>query len=338
MKNYLLFVGIDISKKWIDVAICRSQNKKKMKHHRFNNDIKGFDKMIKWLATQYDLDLKSHGLFCMEHTGVYTIPLCAFLEEAQLDYVLESALRIKRSLGIRRGKDDKADSKAIAKYAYLNCKSLKTSTLPAKILVDLKNILAYRARLVKQLHAIKVSAKETKKFSKQSDTMDWIEDDSKDLVLIIKNKLKQIKAKIEKLIQSNEEVARVFNLVTSVKGIGMIIGLQIIIHSNCFKSFESSRQFACYIGIAPFHQKSGTSLNIQAKVSSLGHKKLKALLTNGIMTAIRHDKELKAYYQRKIAEGKIKYKVLNAVKNKLVSRVFATVKRGTPYVELLNYT
>jgi len=79
-------------------------------------------------------------------------------------------------------------------------------------------------------------------------------------------------------------------------------------------------------------------LNIPAKVSPLGHKKLKALLTNGVMSAIQYDKELKAYYERKIAEGKLKYKVLNAVKNKLISRVFATVKRGTPYVELFNYT
>lgn len=55
------------------------------------------------------------------------------------------------------------------------------------------------------------------------------------------------------------------------------------------------------------------------------------------MTAVQNDKELKAYYERKVAQGKIKYKVYNAVKNKLVSRVFATVKRGTPYVELFNY-
>ena len=338
MKKYLLFIGIDISKKWIDVAICVDGKEKHMQHRRFSNNIKGFEKMLKWLSLHSDQDLNSCSLFCMEHTGVYTIPLCAFLQQRQLDYVLDSALRIKRSLGIRRGKDDKADAKAIAKYVHLKHKDLKTSTLPAQILVDLKNLLAYRTRLLKHLNAIKVSAKETKKFSRPSITMDWIVQDSKQLVLSIKSKLKQIEKSINELIQGDEELSRIYNLVTSVKGIGLIIGLQIIIYSNCFKSFESSRQFACYIGIAPFHKKSGSSLNIQAKVSSLGHKKIKALLSNGIMAAIQHDKELRAYYERKIAQGKIKYKVLNAVKNKLISRVFATVKRGTPYVELFNYT
>lgn len=336
MKKYSLFIGVDISKRWIDVAMTKDGNEKKMKHNRFDNNMKGFGKMIEWLK-QFTTDFKSQSLFCMEHTGVYTIPLCSFLQEQKLSYVLESALRIKRSLGIRRGKDDKTDSKAIAKYVYLNHKMLKTNTLPAQTLVDLKNLLAFRTRLIKQLNMIKVSARETRMFSNQSQTMDWIEDNSKAIVLVLKNKLKQLEDNMKELINSDEELSRIFDLVTSVKGIGLIIGLQIIIHTNCFKAFESSRQFACYIGIAPFHQKSGTSIDVKAKVSKLGHKKLKALLTNGMMSAIQNDKELKAYYQRKIAEGKVKYKVFNAVKNKLISRVFATVKRGTPYVELLRY-
>ncbi|MEL6864006.1 MAG: transposase, partial [Bacteroidota bacterium] len=132
-------------------------------------------------------------------------------------------------------------------------------------------------------------------------------------------------------------LSRIFDLVTSVKGVGLIIALNMMVHSNCFKAFDSSRQFACYIGIAPFHKQSGSSLNISAKVSHLGQKKLKALITNGVMSAIQYDKELKAYYHRKVSQGKIKYKVINAVKNKLVHRVFAVVQRGTPYVEIRNY-
>jgi|SRR5690606_2528247 len=337
MKKYLLFIGIDISKKWIDLAASFDGKEKQMHHKRFTNDVKGFDAMLKWLSQLFNVDLQSGALFCMEHTGVYTIPLCAYLEGKQLDYVLESALRIKRSIGIRRGKDDKADAKAIARYVFLNHKDLKVSILPAQVLVDLKNLLAYRSRLLKQLHAIKVSAEETQKFSISSDSMNWIAENSEHLVESIKTQLKQVHANIKTLIKGNQEINKVFDLVTSVKGIGLITGLQIIIYTNNFKSFDCSRKFACYIGIAPFHKKSGSSLDIQAKVSPLGHTKIKALLSNGIMAAIKYDKELKSYYQRKIAEGKNKYKVLNAVKNKLISRVFATVKRGTPYVELFNY-
>jgi len=337
MKKYLLFIGIDISKKWIDVAAGPGGEKKNMRHRQFSNDPEGFGEMVHWLVQNYPMDTKAAYLFCMEHTGVYTIPLCAFLQEQGFSYVLDSALRIKRSLGIKRGKDDKADSKDIARYVYLNHRDLKTSTLPAQVLVDLKNLLAYRNRLLKKLHGIKVGAKETKGFSANSPAMEWIVNDSEDLTMMLKDKIKKVETLILKYIGKDKEVKRVFDLATSVKGIGLITALQIIVHTNCFKAFESSRQFACHIGIAPFHRKSGTSLDVQAKVSPLGHKKLKALLSNCVMSAIQNDRELKAYHERKVAQGKIKYKVYNAVKNKLVSRVFATVKRGTPYVELFNY-
>ena len=49
------------------------------------------------------------------------------------------------------------------------------------------------------------------------------------------------------------------------------------------------------------------------------------------------DSELKAYYERKTAEGKPFGVVLNAVKFKLVCRMFAVVRRGTPFVDLMTY-
>jgi len=57
-------------------------------------------------------------------------------------------------------------------------------------------------------------------------------------------------------------------------------------------------------------------------------------LTRSAISAVQHDPQLKAYYQRKMAEGKHKFSVLNAVRAKIVARCFAVVKRGTPYVQL----
>ena len=69
----------------------------------------------------------------------------------------------------------------------------------------------------------------------------------------------------------------------------------------------------------------------------MANKKMKSLLSNCANVAIMHDKEIRAYYERKLAEGKEKGSVINAVKNKLVHRVFAVIKRQTPYVRLHNY-
>jgi len=58
----------------------------------------------------------------------------------------------------------------------------------------------------------------------------------------------------------------------------------------------------------------------------MGHKKIKSLLSNGVNAAIRYDKELMRYYERKMAEGKKFGVIVNNIKNKLIARVFAVIK------------
>lgn len=338
MKKYALFIGIDISKKWIDVSLTTDGNKTTMDHKQFANTIKGFKQMLEWLKPiAKELEIATHEwLFCMEHTGVYTIPLSYFLEEQALDYILEVALRIQRSLGLKRGKDDKADSKDIARYAYLLRAELKPKKLPSEALLELQTLISFRARLVKQMNALRTPAQEMKQFMPKERCQNIVQD-SQDIVLLIKSKIGKVEQRMKQIIEQHLELKQVFDLATSVKGIGKICAIQMLIHTNGFQGFENHKKFACYIGIAPFAHRSGSSLNVPARVSHLGQKRLKALFTNAAVCAIQHDKELKIYYERKLAQGKNKFSVINAVKNKLISRVFATVKRGTPFVELNRY-
>ena len=103
MKKYTLFIGIDISKSWIDVSLTLDGQKASMPHHRFANREKSFVRMQKWIDTfsrEHQL-CSEQWLFCMEHTGVYTLPLTFFLQKHDYDYVVESALQIKRSIGLK---------------------------------------------------------------------------------------------------------------------------------------------------------------------------------------------------------------------------------------------
>ena len=63
---------------------------------------------------------------------------------------------------------------------------------------------------------------------------------------------------------------------------------------------------------------------------------LKSTLHLVAISSTQYVPELKQYYIRKVAEGKKKMSVINAIRNKLLNRVLAVVKRGTPYVE--NYS
>ena len=59
---------------------------------------------------------------------------------------------------------------------------------------------------------------------------------------------------------------------------------------------------------------------------------MKSLLNMAAFTAIQFDPELKMYYLNRVEKGKSKMSTINIVRNKIVHRVFAVVKRGTPYV------
>jgi transposase len=338
MKKYVLFIGIDISKKWIDVSLSLDGQKSEMIHQVFDNQVKGFSKMLKWISS-YAKGLQieaQHWVFCMEHTGLYHLLLCCFLAEQELDYIQQSALAIHLSLGLKRGKNDKADSMDIARYAYLHRKELSVSNLPDHAIMKMKNLLAFRARLIKYKNGLQVAAKEMDDFMAQAITSDVVSD-TNELTNLLKDKIRKTEQQLKSIVAENEALQKGYDLATSVKGIGLVSAMYLIVYTNGFKAFPDARKFACFIGVAPFAKQSGSTLNQAAKVSNLGHRKLKSILSNAAMVAIKHDQQIKAYYLRKIDEGKNKFSVFNAVKNKLIARVFATVKRGTPYVELNAY-
>lgn len=348
MQKYKLFIGIDISKKWIDVCLPLKGNKKQMPHIQVENTPKGFMQMIKWIREQLKslkktTKLLTHipstkeWLFCMEHTGIYTFPLTQFLEKKNLDYVMVNPLHLKHSLGLRRVKNDKADAADIAKYILLHHQEHSLTNIPSDNLLKIKHLLGLRGRLIKSQNALTTSSNELKKHTPTVHHKEVVEH-SKSHLKHLKKTIGLIEKQMLQAIEQDDELKRVYELVTSVKGAGLILGASLLVYTVGFTAFENSRQFATYIGIAPFARQSGSSLNSPAKVSHLAHKKLKGVISCGAASAMRYDKQLKAYAQRKIEEGKNKFAVQNAVRNKFLHRIFAVVKRGTPYVELHLHT
>jgi transposase len=139
------------------------------------------------------------------------------------------------------------------------------------------------------------------------------------------------------LIKEDETMITNYKLSKTVKGIGMVLAVQMLLHTHNYTRFESSRQFASYCGLVPYPFQSGTSIHGRNKIHPISDKKMKSLLSMSAISAIQHDKELKLYYQKRVEEGKPKMVVLNIIRNKIVSRVFATVNRGTPYVEMSKF-
>src|ERR1017187_8934961 len=113
---------------------------------------------------------------------------------------------------------------------------------------------------------------------------------------------------------------------------GLIVFLQPLI-TNGFTMMKDAIKLACYCGVAPFEYSSGSSVRGKTKVHHMANKKLKCNLHMASLTAVKLDADLKTYYERKVAEGKNKMSVLNAVKNKLLARVVAVVNKQQEYVK-----
>lgn len=331
--EFTSFIGIDISKSYFDVALLTKEGSLHDRK-RFPNGLAGFKHLVKWSGGKATL---KGSLFCLEHTGIYGLPICVYFDGLAVHYSLQSGLQIKRSMGIQRGKNDKADAYVIARYAYLHRNGIQCHRLPSKAILKLKQLIPYRERLVKSKTAIKTAAKELVAFAGKG-LSGMVCGDSREHVDRLDKSILKLDKAMGQLISEGEKLNALFGLVTSVKGVGLQIAANLLVATHGFSRFKDWRKFSCYCGLAPFEHRSGSSVRGRTKASHLGNRKMKALIGNGVASAIQHDPELAGYSKRKLAEGKHKMVVLNAVKNKMISRVFAVVKRGTPYVALFRHT
>jgi transposase len=142
--------------------------------------------------------------------------------------------------------------------------------------------------------------------------------------------LLKIESELQSNLEKNQEIKTNMDLLKSIPGIGKQTALQFIIHTNNFRDFTSAKHLACYSGVVPFANESGTIVK-KHRVSKMANMKLKTLLHLAAMAAVRTKTELKQYYIRKVMDGKNKMSVINAVRNKLVHRIWAVIQRQTPY-------
>ena len=148
----------------------------------------------------------------------------------------------------------------------------------------------------------------------------------------IKKEIEVIETKMHDIIVSGQ-LKENYLLVVSIKGVAIITAVALTIHTNNFEAFKTARQLACYCGVVPFEKSSGTSINKGKHTSQLANIEVKALLTQCARCAVQYDKELAAYYTRKIAQGKKYRVVINNVRNKLIHRIFAVVNNRILYRE-----
>jgi transposase len=326
------FIGVDVAKQTIDVAVIVDLNKEQCFHCQFEKNTRGLNTLVKWLH-KVGIELNENTVCCMEHTGLYNRSLLYFFEQYPVRLWIEMAHHIQRSLGLQRGKSDKIDAERIALFAYKNRDEIKDWQTLDKEIQQLKDLLAQRERLLQAKVKLIVPLQELSKEGCKEEAKLFMLLQKQAVSGLIKS-IEKVEAAIRACIAQNELLQRKLKCITSVTGIGEVIAWFFIVHTNGFKRLGSGKQLACYCGVVPFKHESGTSIKGRNRVSHLANKKLKMLLHLGAMAAISYDGELKAYYRRKVLEGKNKMSILNAVRNKLVLRIAAVVRDDKEYRKL----
>jgi transposase len=328
-KLFKNFVGIDISKNWFDASVVLSAEGTIVHHQQFSQTPAGYKSFMQWLK-EYNVAPDETTLFCMEYTGIYNTGLVNFLVHNQAAIWVEMPLRIKRCSGLERGGDDKSASHKIAWYAYRYQDHAKLWQ-PADSNIDkLKNLIAQRERLITSLKHLKVPLQELLECGCVSDAKQLIK-----MQQPVIRALEKARQNVEKLIQqtiaADEQLHHTIQIMRSVSGIGQVTATAMLVYTRGFTAFTTAKELACYCGVVPFSRTSGSSVKYRSTVSPFANMKLKKLLHLCAMSAIQNDKEMKAYFEKKLLEGKNKMCIINAVRNKLVHRVFAVVRDNRMY-------
>ena len=327
MQNYKWFLGIDVSKLKLDITLLKGNSK--VLYHLIENDIKGLEGLIKQLSDFKEFSWKEC-LVCAEHTGIYNVHLLATAQKYSWNLWLESGVQIKLSGGLQRGKNDEIDSYRIATYAFKNAMDVKLWKPSRSVMMALQKLSGVRYRLINVRKQLTTPIKEDKAFSDKK-LLKVIERCNKRTIAALDKDIKLTEEKIKAVIEADAELKRLFAIVESVPGVGLVTAMEMVITTNEFKQIRDPRKYACYSGVAPFEHKSGTSVRGRTRTSKKANQYLKSLLHMGSLVVIKSCPEMKQYYDRKVKEGKNKMSVLNAVKNKMIHRVFACIERNECY-------
>lgn len=316
-------IGADLSKDSIDLACPERQS-----HLKVENSATGFKQVLQWFKQQR-ID-PQQAVVVMEHTGLYSYQLEVFLHHHHIGFTKVAALAIKRSGGLVRGKSDRVDAERIARYGVEKSDVLTCKAKPDPALERLQRLHATRERLVRHRASLKCAVTEYRSVLEPSDL---ILQAQQTLISSFTQQIKRIEAEIQKVVEGVPSLKQTCHLLQSITGVGPVVAVAALIKTGNFTLFATARKFACYCGVAPFEHTSGKTVRGKTRVSPLADKDMKTLLDLSARSAIVHDEELKAFYRRRLRMGKSKRSTINIVRNKIIYRMFAVIKRQTPFIK-----
>lgn len=337
--EFKFILGVDMSKKWFHYCLM-NKTMDILKEGQIDNNPDAIFAFLAELSKDLNVDVLSDLILVLEHTGIYVKHLvrCWLSKGARLSLV--PATKVSEQLGGQLGWEEKSDSidaRRLAEYGIRFADKLQLWQAQGPILEMMQQFQRQRERLLKALNMLETPIKESETF----DTMalsQSLSNNQQRSIQAIKEDLKELEQKLHDLIHRDEYIANLYELIASVEGIGPVTAREILIATAIFTTFtpQQAKAFARYTGIIPLLRTSGSSVRKRHRTSRRANKQLKTLLTMGAISLISTKSELALYYERKRQEGKPHWSIVNAMRNKLILRVFAVVRNQVMYEKNLN--
>ena len=252
--------------------------------------------------------------------------LALFLFDKEIRVTVMNPLVIKRFIQMKLNqiKTDKSDAKMICQYGQEQDIDLWHPS--PQYVEECKQLQTITQLYLKQSTAIKnkMHTLQTRGFNRGK-----MMSSLKRQLKSIQKEIKLLESEMEQLIKANQQ--DLYTRLNTIPGIGKKTAILLIVTTNGFKDFESSRQISSYLGLAPNERSSGSSIRGKTRISKTGNPLVRNHLFLCSFTASIHNPQGKALYDRIVAKGKSKKLALIAVCNKLIKQAYGISKSGLPY-------
>lgn len=301
------FVGIDVSKSWVDVHVrpdgtaCRCLT-----------DGAGLTELVRRLQPL------SPVLVVMEASGGYEGIVAASLAEAGLPVAIVNPRQVRKfaeALG-QLAKTDAIDARVIAHFA--EAVRPPPRPLPDETLVQLQELLARRRQLVVMINA------EKQRFAWAGNKV--TQRSHKTMLKSLETERRRIDRAIDKLVQQSPLWCAKLDLLTSVPGVGNIVARTLLAELPELGSVDR-HQIAALAGVAPYSRDSGRKKG--KRFVRAGRVQVRAPVYMACLTAIQRNPPLKAFYRRLRDAGKPTRLALVAVMRKLLTMLNAMLRDNT---------
>lgn len=310
------YVGVDVSKKTLDIAI--EQEGGHYLHKKIANNQEEFEKIVFLLPDE--------SCVVMEATSSYYMPFAYFLHSRQIKVSIANPLSVNHFSKMRmsRAKTDKKDAAMIAAYGKSETPGLWVPK--ASHLIELQQMEAVLDNLTKHKTSLN-NQKEAFVCSGQT---------TERVIEILDNQLAYVNAEIAKIESTMYETgekhhAELLTNLRSIPSIGKRTALMLLVITDGFTKFDTAKELVSYAGLCPRLYESGTSIKGKSRICKMGMGRVRQLLYLCAMSAIRVNVSCKSMYERLKQRGKNGKLALVAVAGKLLRQAFAVGVGNIPY-------